>query len=534
MRSLPAAVVVLLLLLAPVAVTGAETSSLPVFQPDECMVDVPAAYSDIVSCGWLTTHLWHDNPTAGKVVLPVVQMASTDPNPPADPIIFLDGGPGSDATRMIDYFLDSALRDSRDIILIGQRGTEFARPSLNCPEYDYDVEDPLSMCRSRLASDGVDLAAFNSAESAADVADLVTALGLDVVNLYGSSYGTRLALTVLRDHPERIRSVILEAVSPPEVEALEDSTINTAAAFDRLFEQCTADPACTAAFPKLEGRTYALIDALNRQPASLYDPYYEEYFDFTGDDLIFLLFEVFYDVQSIPMMPLWITDAEAGNFEALTDYMFWFSSDGSDNTDISDAEWDKAVMQYLNLGSVDELNSYLNQLTNEEYVALEIAVFADVWRGNDSDSEGLYMSIYCVEELPFNDPQRAAQRAMNVNPRISNANMDYVNTFYDECAIWNVSPAPLIEDAPVVSDVPVLLLSGEFDPITPPNWGDVAARSLSRSYHYVLPGMGHGSIDLHECPTAVALDFVADPTTPPDASCVQTMPPVSFYAPQNP
>ena len=164
--------------------------------------------------------------------------------PRTDPILYLEGGPGGSALADPDYWLESLLHTSRDIILLDQRGTGFSLPSLDCPEtdaytkeedYGYDsMVAAATACRDRLTLDGVDLAQYNSANSAADVEDLRLALGIDKWNLYGVSYGTRLALTVMRYFPAGVRSVVLDSVYPPNVKGYTEDPANSIAAIEKL------------------------------------------------------------------------------------------------------------------------------------------------------------------------------------------------------------------------------------------------------------------------------------------------------------
>ena len=122
----------------------------------------------------------------------------------------------------------------------------------------------LADCRDDLVDEGVDPSRYNSVASAADVADLRMALGYDRWNLLGVSYGTRLAQTVLRTHPEGVRSVILDSVYPTASDSLAELPDQMQAAFDHFFAACRADPACDGRYPNLEARFAALVDRLRR------------------------------------------------------------------------------------------------------------------------------------------------------------------------------------------------------------------------------------------------------------------------------
>src|SRR5262249_11696499 len=150
----------------------------------------------------------------------------------------------------------SAVLAHRDFIFFDQRGTGYSQPELTCPERDalaptllagalsdeqstQAIVDAFQRCRDRLGVQGVDLAAYNSAASAADVNDLRLALGYSQLNLYGDSYGTRLALTVMRDFPQAVRSVVLDSTYPLEVNLYTALAPNAERAFNALFDACS-------------------------------------------------------------------------------------------------------------------------------------------------------------------------------------------------------------------------------------------------------------------------------------------------------
>ena len=178
------------------------------------------------------------------------------------------------------------LTANRDLVLLDQRGTGLSEPSLACDEYtdvaleslgsdlsDEELEaealDALEECHERLADDGVDFADYNSAASAADLEDLRVALDYDEWNLYGISYGTRLAQQAMRDHPDGIRSVVLDSAYPADADLYAEMPGNAERAMEALFTTCADDPACAAAYPDL-GRTFRdLVAELNAAPAPI-------------------------------------------------------------------------------------------------------------------------------------------------------------------------------------------------------------------------------------------------------------------------
>ena len=172
------------------------------------------------------------------------------------------------------------------MIVLEQRGTLKAEPLLACPELDSHLDIAVTLaptgpavlagesaaveaCRDRLVAEGWDLAAYDSTENAADVADLRVAMGIDEWNVYGVSYGTDLALQTLRDHPQGIRSVVLDSVVPPQVNLIADAWPNAATAYRSLFDACAEQPACARAFPELENEFHSLVTELTDEPRTI-------------------------------------------------------------------------------------------------------------------------------------------------------------------------------------------------------------------------------------------------------------------------
>ncbi len=521
------------------------------------------------SCGYLIVPEDRFNPDGTQARLAVAIIRSTNPAAPPDPVIYLEGGPGGSALSAVDFWFQSGLRADRDIILIDQRGTGYSTPSLNCPEYEEDVEDPVTACRQRLLAEGVNIAAYTSAANADDIADLARALNLETYNLFGVSYGTRLALTVLRDHPERVRSVIIDAVYPPHVNSLNEQSALAYNTFETLFADCAVDAECAAAFPNLRQRFYDLVARLNANPDIVTDPETGEELEISGDALVSNLFDMLYDTSILAYLPATIdawtrgdyfvdyyaegdaVDVGGDDFEqALMDYL------GFDNVDdlydyidsLSDEEYDalweeifgesaffseeeeQALMDYLGFTDYDALVDYLDNLSDEEFNLLLEEVFGG-GEGVDGDSEGMFNSVECSEEVPFNSMEAVQQNLAGIPEAIAEGLVFTVEGTFDDCAKWDVPPAAESENQPVISDVPTLVLSGRYDPITPPSWGQAAADYLSRSYHFVFPNTGHGAVDSIECATQIALAFLNSPQQPPDSSCISTLTPPDFYIP---
>lgn len=506
----------------------AAQSGTPAFTNTDCPFPLPMdeVEGETVDCGYLTVPENRSDPNSAEVDIAVAIIHSHHDNPPADPVIYLEGGPGGSALAYADEWFNTALRTQRDVIIFDQRGTGYSEPSLNCPEMDEELhasseEDTgLITCRDRLLDEGIDLTAYNTVENAADVRDLAAALGYEQVNLYGVSYGTRLALIALRDHPDIIRSAVIDAVYPPQVAGYEEQAQNAQRAFEVLFNNCAADPACNAAYPNLREVFFETVTELEENPALVYDWSIDDEYELYGHDFVDGLFLLLYDTSVLPFIPLMIYDASIGNFDVYIDQGI-YDDYGTDQL------WEQIMMAYLEIDNVDQLYAYMDSLSDEEYGAIQDEAFEALASPyTDDDSEGMFHSVECIEEMPQNTLDRIQSLSRSIPDAIRTPALIDAEESLAICNLWAVPAAP--QDA-VISDLPVLVLSGEYDPITPPEWGTLAAETLSNSYEFTFPGIGHGALDAGKCPNAIILAFLANPLTGPDATCIMEMPGVEFY-----
>ena len=262
------------------------------FETTDCtLFNVPENIK--TDCGYLLVPEDRNQPDSPLIKLAVVIARSSNPNPSPEPFVFLQGGPGASTINILSdlsiLYNTSPLFDvleNHDLIVFDQRGTGFSLPSLNCPEWDSQVYEDISQnlsrkeaqqhsiqavlaCHNRLVQEGRNLAAYTSAANAADVDDLRLALGYAKLNLYGISYGARLALTVMRDFPAGVQSVILDFVYPPQVAGNAERVRNAEHAVNLLFDRCAADTQCNAAYPELKAIFYDTVAQWDTHPITL-------------------------------------------------------------------------------------------------------------------------------------------------------------------------------------------------------------------------------------------------------------------------
>lgn len=471
------------LLIALIVVPVAAQDSVPIVEYTSCWMELPndVVEGDDVDCGYLIVPEDRSDPNSPEIELAFAVLYAPAEDVRPDPVIYLEGGPGGNAVGALEDWLDIPYVQDRDLILLDQRGTGYSLPSLNCPELEETGEGATQECHDRLVREGVNLQAYNSAENAADIADLRVALGYDEWNLFGISYGTRLALTVMRDHPEGIRSVVIDSVYPPEVQSWEEYAQNTVEVFIRLFQACAKDSQCNAAYPDLEQTFYSTVESLDAQPAEYagIDPDTGNGVEMSlsGNDLIERVFQLLYSTESIPYLPWVINEVASGNYVAL------------DNLESGEA-----------LG-------YRRQEDGEDV----------------TDSEGMYNSVECQEEVAFLDESQALANIPAQPTALYQNSVDAIQATFSDCRIWGVAAADPIEAQPVVSDIPTLVAAGEFDPITPAKWAESAASHLKNSFYFLFPGGGHGVIDINACSQGIMQAFLDDPTQEPDGSCISAM-----------
>ncbi len=479
------------------AAQDATSGQVPEFEESHCPFDASPQILEQARCGWLTVPERRDTVGGRTLKLAVAVIRSHSPDPAPDPVVFLSGGPGGGSVehtpgRVLHPFWDR-LRQDRDLVFFDQRGTGYSEPAF-CREMDIAFAAVVfrglterertakrvraaASCREQMQAQGVDLAAYNSAASARDLADLRRALGYEDWNLLGLSYGTRLALTALRDAPEGIRSVILDSALPPDIAHWSVRGERFSRSLRLVFDQCAADPECRAAFPTLEDDFYDVIADLERDPVVIAASDTSRFPDgrLVVDGTLWAqgVFQGLYDRSIIPLVPLIVRESQrrtASAFRALAE-----------------------------------------ELTRE----------------TSAVRQGMAYAVDCYEEAPFNAPHRIRADERR-HPRLGAWHeMGYLEDLA-VCDAWLDARADSTESRSVQSNVPVLIFAGEFDPITPPDYGRQAARTLPNATFVEVPAMGHGVSPFSGCTRGLIHTFLEAPERPLDTSCAAALPGISF------
>ena len=426
-------------------------------------------------CGELAVPENRDRPDGRKIDIFVAVLPANTASPRSDPLVILAGGPGQAASQLAP--LAARLYDvrrMRDIVLIDQRGTGRSSP-LKCEAFkpNEDIEASFDMdsvpkareCVRELAASGVDLRQYTTDAWVADIDTVRAALGYPRLNLWGGSYGTRVALAYVRRHPDRVRSIVLDGIVPPEMVVPRDVWPSRERALEDVLAACAASQACRDRHPDLRVTLSQLERDLGAQGRRIefQDPRTgrAQTATVTFDVVLGGIHATTYAPERSALLPEIIARAAAGDFGPLL-----------------------AATQ----SSVGDLGEQINA--------------------------ALHYSVICSEDAPRVTPgerrdlERLRSRALATN-------------MLDVCAIWpRGTPAP-DTTTPVKSDVPALLLSGGLDPVTPPSAAAAVAATLPNSRHVVARGYGH-IVSAQACVPRLISEFVeAASTATLSASCIE-------------
>ncbi len=328
-------------------------------------------------------------------------------------------------------------------------------------------------CRDRLAATGVDLAAYNSTENAADIADLRVALGIDTWNVYGVSYGSKLALHVLRDHPQGIRGVVLDSVSPPTNNIVEKWWSAPASSFDAIFAACAAQPACATAYPNLAADFTATVNHLDEMPVVV-----------TAEDASGTPVTV--NIDGFAFAYSVIMASERGDASGVPKMM----------ADMARGDSRAVVAALLALQSPPEVVGLGG-------MGLAFGVFCQEHANLTTEEATLAKAKAALPGFP--------ERVLRVQPK--------QGRLFTECPIWDVGKADEAVSAPIVSDVPVLVIEGVFDAATAPEWVDLITPDLENSQVVEFPFTGHSVLPKSACALSIMTAFLDDPRKPVDQTC---------------
>ncbi len=456
--------------------------------------------SVVAECAQFTVSFTHGLPlpqTAGlaettepktipeQLTLHIAKISARSNQPAKDPVALLAGGPGQAATESWSQ-IQSAFYPTlanRDVYLIDQRGTgKSARMDCTTPDDDSLALEPEEIRKTaQRCYEEQPLATqwFTTSVAVRDLNAVRQALNIDQWNLYGVSYGTRVALHYLRRYPQHTRSVILDAVVAPEKPLGPEVPVHAQLALDALFERCKTNPGCATAFPQLQQKTQGLFDDLKNQSRTVRFENVSrgvvESMDFTVEHLAGTVRLLSYSAYGTAILPSMLYDAATNN-------------------------------------NLAPFARQANMLTSQLGGSLATAMHA---------------TVFCTEDAPrISITNKEALQKTYLGDSV-------IETTKASCDPW---PQGVVDDdffEPVVSDIAVLALSGAVDPITPPAYAALAIKSLRNSRHIVNDHQGHTQAPLGCMPTIMS-QFIesADPASL-QTECLERLTPPALFIDAN-
>src|ERR1041384_1546001 len=412
--------------------------------------------------------------TGRRIPLNIILLPATSPKPAPDPLFYLAGGPGAAATGYAEAGFMPGLRRNRDVVLVDQRGTGESNP-LNCAPFGsredmrgyFGEQFPVEIiraCRKDLEK-VADLTQYTTSIAMDDLDEVRAALGYDRINVYGGSYGSTTSLVYLRQHGDHVRAAAIFGIAPPAAKIPLSFSRGVQDAINRMFADCAADQACKTAYPNLEAEFKKVIARFDNGPVEIEVP--NVYTQSTQK--VTVTRDAFVDgIRQI----LYVPNAPA------------------------------ALPALIHFGANGDL---------EKLVGTAFQVVSQI---DARISRGMQLSVICAEDTPFITEEEI--KTTSANSFYGDAR---VRPTMKACAEWPQAKVAASFLDPVKSDVPVLLVSGELDPVTPPWLAKEVAKTLTRSRLVVVPNATHNS---YECIENLGADFIDKGTTEGlDISCAE-------------
>jgi pimeloyl-ACP methyl ester carboxylesterase len=465
------------------ASTSHEATALQLFP---CELEHPQRLTVVAAdCGALLVPEDPTRPGGRQIRLAFARIPAISRRKQPDALFLLAGGPGMAATTFYAMTAPvfARIHRERDIVLVDQRGTGRSNP-LNCPGGDETdrasdgsaILDETRRCLQAL-SPRADVALYTTSVAVKDLDRVRQTLGYQQINLYGVSYGTRVAQHYLRRYPQHTRSLILDGVVPPELSFGAGIAIDAERSLERILARCAREDACQSRFGDPQQDYHSLWTTLQAHPVpvSVGDPSTGalKHFEFTTSHFATVLRLSIYSAEPTALLPLLLHETS------------------------SSKDFSRMAAQYL--------------LLSQSYTDV-IAV-------------GMNNTVACTEDIPFYDPKHV-DRVTLEHTFLGATQLD---ALFAVCKIWPHGPLDPDFHAPLHSTVPALLLSGSDDPITPPVYGEEARRGLSNSLHVILQDFGHGQLAA-PCVDRVMEQFIDRASVAGlDVSCTRNDKPTPFF-----
>jgi pimeloyl-ACP methyl ester carboxylesterase len=441
----------------------ADTAPAQSLQLEDCRISGgPGLPSMKARCGTLPRPLDPDGAVPGEIELRVAVVPALNLTPESDPVVPIAGGPGQGSVQFYTSYSRAFedIRRNRDILLIDQRGTGDSS-RMDCPfdddlvEGQYSKELTIEYTRDCLQQLPYDPRFFTTSVAVTDLEAVREALGYPALNLYGVSYGTRVAQHFARRYPESTRSVVLDGVVPPQIALGPEIATESQRAVDQIFARCAEEASCNERFPGIDVAFENLVALLKDKPVIVNVPNPStgrpEELTFGHTELTLAVRLLVYHPSSVALLPLLISEAAGGNFVPLA----------------------------------------------SQYKVTVVAM-------TDMLSLGMHNAVMCTEDIPFFDKTTIDYDSIAAS-YMGPLQLDALEAI---CSVWPDGPIDDEFKVPLATDTPVLLLSGDADPITPPRYATLAAVDLSNKLHLVAKHQGHGQIAVG-CTRRLVAEFVA-------------------------
>ena len=424
----------------------------PKIEPCDCIFKADSTLK--TRCAYLIVPENRSKPKGKTIKLPFIYVESSNPNKQKDPVLYTSGGPGASSLSSVRFTHYRQFIKNRDYIAFEQRGTTYAKPCLSCDgiseavknayrknlPLDSSIVQEAKNCRKKLIADGNDLSAYNTIENAADIEDLRRALKIDSINLIGISYSGGLMLTVLRNYPQHIRSVILDSALPGFVNYEEDALFSINQSFNKVFGNCERDSSANSLYNNIK-------------------QHFQQYFSSIGDKVFTLRY------------------LEKGRADSI--------SIKYRRSDMLDFLMDKLTSN-AELKNVPYLVTQFIVGNQKKYMT---SYFDNIFNAGKSNTLGMRYSMYCSEQIYFAD-QHLIDKQNEIFPYLARYRFNDVG--HPLCNCWNVKPVSNIAKTPVYSNIPALLSTGDTDPYCPAFYNDVIHHYMPNSQRILFTDKTHG------------------------------------------
>jgi pimeloyl-ACP methyl ester carboxylesterase len=439
---------------------------------------------DGAECGELLVSENPDDPQSQKISLNILRLPAISPAPEKDPVFLIQGGPGGSSVEMAKqiHMVFYDVRKNRDLIFVDQRGTGKSNP-LKCKKPPEELNqwkekqqrEWMDAEMQRCADEFRTAAIFYTTPYAVQDLDAVrSALGYESINLWGGSYGTRVVIQYARQFPKRLRSMVMDGVAPVDIALPDYFARDAMQSLNKINEQCLKNPDCVSLYGNILEKIDIIMERLKRADAEqrtvtiqYRDPQHNQAKTWVLNQHEFssLIFAALYSRDLSALLPQIISDAEKEQYQALIS---------------------------------------LNSLATKSFGKLEI-------------SDAMRYSVVCNEDRSRSAKNQQLQKFLEYN---------FVEEMDRVCAIWPKTNLPSDYYLPLKTDIPALLLSGEFDPVTPVSWAELVNQGLTHSLSLLAPG-GHHIVSTEGCvPQLIAQFYERASTENLEANCVQNILPL--------